>query len=205
MNVGSQVSPGDELARLVGTREYWVMATVPLRHLRWISFEDEEGVGSTARVRHTTAWPADTHRQGTVKRLVGTVDPQTRLARVLVSVPDPLARETEGPAMILSTILEVRVDGKTIENVVRLNRDYLRQNDTVWVKNDGKLEIRQADVVFRDAQYAYIRDGLKDGDEVITTTLGTVTEGIALRRIEKEAQPEVNESVQEDRSEEASP
>ncbi|NBC02689.1 MAG: efflux RND transporter periplasmic adaptor subunit, partial [Bacteroidetes bacterium] len=33
VNLGSQVSPGDELARLVGRDTYWIETTVPLRHL----------------------------------------------------------------------------------------------------------------------------------------------------------------------------
>jgi hypothetical protein len=64
---------------------------------------------------------------------------------------------------------------------VRLDRQYLRQNDTVWVKSEGQLDIRQAEVVYRDAEYAYIRSGLEAGDEVVTTSLATVSQGLALR------------------------
>jgi hypothetical protein len=67
-------------------------------------------------------------------------------------------------------------------DVVRLNRDHLRQNDTVWVMADGKLDIRDVNVVFRDAEYAYIRSDLDEGEHVVTTSLATVTQGLALRR-----------------------
>jgi hypothetical protein len=66
-----------------------------------------------------------------------------------------------------------------------LSRDYLRQNDTVWVMVDGKLQIRQADVVFRDAEHAYIRAGVEEGEHVVTTSLATVTEGLGLRRADE--------------------
>ena len=36
--LGSQISAGDELARLVGTETYWVIATIPINKLRWIEF-----------------------------------------------------------------------------------------------------------------------------------------------------------------------
>ena len=45
-----------------------------------------------------------------------------------------------------------------------------------------KLEIRKTEVVFRDAEYAYIRKGLESGEEVVTTTLATVAEGVGLRK-----------------------
>jgi len=181
-NVGSQVSPGDPLARLVGINEYWVVATVPLRHLPWISFaEDDEG--SPVVLRNPDTWPPGAERQGRVTQLIGTVDEQTRLARVLVTVDDPLARDIDAPPLVIGTLIETRIQGRAIEDVVRLNRDYVRDGDTVWLMVDGQLAIRPLTIVFRDAEYAYVRDGLEDGDEVVTTTLATVVEGLDLRRM----------------------
>ncbi len=182
VNVGSQVAPGDELARLVGTDEYWVMATVPQRDLPWIQFPIADEEGSRVRLANPGTWPVDRYRDGRVTRMIGTVDEQTRLARVLVTVPDPLARETDGPPLVLGTLLETQIEGRPIDDVVRLERDYLRENDTVWVMTDGELDIRETEIIFRDAEYAYIRDGLDDGEAVVTTTLATIAEGIPLRR-----------------------
>ena len=47
--------------------------------------------------------------------------------------------------------------------------------------NDGRLEIRQLDIVFQDAEHAYVRDGLREGDQVVTTSLSSVREGASLR------------------------
>ncbi len=181
VNLGSQVSSSDELAHLVGTDEYWVMASVPLRDLPWIRFGDRDGTGARVQVYHKAAWPAGVYREGTVARLIGTVDDQSRLAKVLVSIPDPLALKADGPRMILGTIVELEIEGEEIRDVVRLDRQYLRQNDTVWVKADGQLDIRETDVVYRDSQYAYIRSGLADDEDVVTTSLATVSQGLALR------------------------
>lgn len=181
-NVGTQVSPGEELARLVGVDEYWVMASVPLRDLRWITFPQDDRPGASAWIRHATAWEPSDVREGSVSRLIGVVDRQSRLARVLVTVPDPLARGIDAPPLILGTIVEVRIEGRPLENVVRLDRAHLRQNDTVWVMAGDALDIRGVEVAFSDAEYAYIGSGLEDGDEVVTTSLATVTPGLGLRR-----------------------
>ena len=191
VNLGSQIGSSDEIAHLVGTDEYWVMASVPLRDLPWIRFDETGSAGASVRVHHKAAWPAGVYREGTVARLMGTVDNQSRLAKVLISIPDPLALETEGPRMILGTIVELEIEGEQIRDVVRLDRQYLRQNDTVWVKADGQLDIRQAEVVYRDAKYAYIRSGLEAGEEVVTTSLATVSQGLALR-LEGESEEQVD-------------
>jgi RND family efflux transporter MFP subunit len=184
IDIGSQVAPGDNLGRLVGQKTYWVLATVPLSSLPWID-RGPGSEGSPVTVRDRGAWPADMLREGTARRLIGTLDERTRLARVLVTVSDPLARlpENEGkPALILDSILEATITGKEIENVVRLERAYLREGDTAWVMDENnELRIAQLEIVFRDARYAYVRTGLQDGDEVVTTGLTTVSEGASLR------------------------
>jgi RND family efflux transporter MFP subunit len=190
VNVGSQVTPGDELARLVGIEEYWIMAAVPVRSLRWIQFPEFDGEGSPVTLRNPGAWPPDAQRSATVARMIGTLDQQTRLARVLITVDDPLARNTPGPPLILDTLLETRIEGRPIENVIRLSRDYVRERDTVWVLQDSKLDIREVDIVFRDADHAYIQAGLQDGEQVVTTTLATVADGIGLRKITEVIEPE---------------
>ncbi len=182
VNVGSQVSPGDELARLVGVEEYWIMAAVPVRSLRWVQFPELDGQGAKATLRNRDAWPAGTERHAQVARMIGAVDQQSRLARVLITIPDPLGQTSEVPPLILDSLIETEIEGRAIENVVRLSRQYVRDQDTVWVMVDGKLQIRATEVVFRDADYAYIRKGLESGDEVVITTLATVAEGVGLRR-----------------------
>ncbi|XZE56231.1 efflux RND transporter periplasmic adaptor subunit [Planctomycetaceae bacterium SH139] len=184
VNVGSQVAPGDQLARLVGIDEYWIFAAVPVRTLRWIQFPDADEEGSMVTLRNPDAWPPDTERCARVARMIGSLDQQTRLARVLITVPDPLGRESGEPPLILGTLIETEIEGRAIENVVRLERNYVRDQDTVWVMQDEKLEIRETNVVFRDADFAYIREGLESGDEVVTTTLATVAAGVGLRKIE---------------------
>jgi len=96
--------------------------------------------------------------------------------------------------MILDTLIEAQIQGRPIADVVRLSRDYVRDRDTVWVMKDGKLEIRETDIVFRDAEYAYIREGLADGEQVVTTTLATVADGVGLRKLGDTAASSQNSS-----------
>lgn len=187
VNVGSQVGTSDRLGRLVGIDEYWIIASVPLRDLRWITFADQGDEAVTrASVRHSTAWEPDVTREARVSRLIGEVDNEARLARVLLTLSDPLARAAEGPPVLLGTLLQVRIEGKELTDVVRLEREYLRQNDTVWLKVGGELEIRGVSVAFRDAAYAYIADGLTPGEKVVTTSLATVTNGLPLRTADED-------------------
>ncbi len=185
VTLGSQVSLGENLGRLVGMDVYWVEATIPLDKLRWLSFPGDTGEqGSLVKVRSRTAWRADEFRSGQLYKLVGALESQTRLARVLIEVPDPLAHQpiSEGlPPLMIGAFLETEIQGKKLEDVIRLSRDYLRQNETVWLMEEGKLRIREVEIIFRDEDHAYVSNGLDEDDQVVTTNLSTVVDGAALR------------------------
>lgn len=204
VNEGTQVTPGADLGRLVGMEEYWVIANVPVAKINWLSFaENEAKPASNVKIKNNS-WPSGQYREGKLFRLVGALDSQTRLARVLISIPDPLVRNTTSdtiPPLMIGTFVETHIEAREIQDVVRLNRNYLRQGQTVWVMEDRKLRIRQVDITFQDAEFAYIKKGLSDNDMVITTDLATVVEGSDLRTegagASNDIAPQENEGLQE--------
>lgn len=184
-NVGSQVAAGNNLGRLVGLDTYWVVATVPVSKLKWISFPENNGnKGAHVKLINSSDWGKNEFRTGYVHRLVGALENQTRMARIIAAVPDPLAYRSasdDKPPLMIGSFLEAQIQGKEIENVFRIKRDYIRNDETVWVMEDGELHIKKVNIIFRDSDYAYINEGLNDNDKVVTTNLSTVVEGSPLR------------------------
>ena len=186
-DLGSEISASDEVAQLVCVAEYWIVASVPdLQAALDPSSPSGDEQGSQVFVHHEAAWGEGRRREGRVKSLIGTLDRTTRLGRVLVTVKDPLAREPDPehpdrPALIVGSIVEVRIQATPLEDVVRIDRAHLRKDDTVWVMKDGKLEIRPVDVAFEDPDHAYLRGGLEAGELVVKTNLATVAADAPLR------------------------
>ena len=71
--------------------------------------------------------------------------------------------------------------GRKVEGVFKLSRDYIRKGNTVWVMDEGELDIREVDIILSDAEHAYITAGLEENDRVVTTNLATVVDGAPLR------------------------
>ncbi len=183
-NLGSQVAIGDELGRLVGLDTYWVEATIPLSKLKWLTIPINGTTGSDVTIRNRTGWmPGDT-RTGRLYRLIGSLEDQTRLARVLITVSDPLSYLDENrgkPQLMIGSYVEAEIQASELEDVVRLSRDYIRNNDTVWIMENSELKIRDVSILFEDSGYAYITEGVDEGDQIITTNLATVVEGTPVR------------------------
>lgn len=184
VSVGSQVSPSSTLGRLVGIDEYWIESTVPLSVINRLSFSETgpDTTGSEVEIFNPSAWEAGQERMGSLFQLVGALAEETRLARVLVSVKNPLSRnDPDSPPLIIGTFVETHLKTKEIPDVIRLDRGYVHKGNTVWLMTDGKLEIRNVKVAFSDAKYSYIENGLDPGEIVVTSNLSTVVDGIELR------------------------
>lgn len=185
VSVGSQVSAGEALGRMVGLDKFWVDATISVDKLPYLSIPDTPGGdGADVRVRNTTAWPDGEYRQGELSQLIGELDDEARMARVRVAVRDPMVQDVnnmDSPPLVIGSYVRSIMRGKPIRNVVRLDREYVRDDDTVWLMSDGQLNVRSVDVVFQDRDHAFIRRGIQDGEKIVTSSLSTVVEGTKLR------------------------
>jgi len=186
VDLGSQVSPQTTLATLVGTDEYWVEVSVPVDQLRWIRLPRRPGEnGSPARVYDEAAWGPETFRVGSVLRLASSLEPEGRMARLLVTVPDPLGLKdatAQPPALLLGSYVRVEIDGTELDGVVPLDRDLVHEGDRVWVAApDNTLDIRRIAVAFRGHDRLLVSEGLETGDRVITTGLAAAVPGMPLR------------------------
>lgn len=178
-NVGSQISPDDDIGRLVGTDTYWVRIDLPLSKVRWVSVGEESG--SRVRVRNKQAWPEESSREGRLYKKVGSLDGETRMIGVLAKIEDPLGLDGDQPSLTIREFVEATIEGNTIEDAVRLDRDYVREDDTVWIMKEGKLRVQDVEIAVRNSEYAYVTGGLESGAKVVTTNLSTVRDGAPLR------------------------
>ncbi|MGS2739776.1 efflux RND transporter periplasmic adaptor subunit [Sinomicrobium sp. M5D2P17] len=185
VTTGSLVAPGDNLGRLVGVDYYWVQVGLPINKLKWLSFPSaDKEQGAIVKISNKTSWEKNETRTGYLHKKIGALDQQTRLARLLVKVPDPLGIEAPDqniPTLIIGEFVEAYIQGDKIEKVVKLDRNHLRSNQTVWVMHDGKLEIRKVNIRLIDAHHVYISDGIQDGEKIVTTNISTVSDGVLLR------------------------
>ena len=194
VDVATQVSTTTKLATLVGTDEYWIQVSLPVSRLKWLTIPKVNGqTGSSVRVYSDTGWGMGVHRRGHVTRLMGDIIKEGRMARVLVTVPDPLAldkRNAGKPSMLLGALLRVEIDGTQLENVFDIPRTALRDGAEVWIlDNENQLEIRPVEVAWRDRNRALIRSGLAPGERLITSDLTVARKGMKLSTGEPAAQP----------------
>ena len=188
VDLGQYVRSGTAVAMLAGTDQAEIVVPLPLEELAWLQIprSGQKGNVTEAAVQlgaggETFAW------RGKVVRQLGDVDPQGRMARLVVAVDDPyhLRQGTaERPVLSMGIFVQVLLHGKVLKDVTVIPANALRDGATVWTMNDGHLKVRSVEVVRRTRDEVVIGEGLATGDRVVLTNLAGVTEGMKLRQVD---------------------
>lgn len=179
---GSMVGASSDLARLAGTERWWVELAVPVAELRWIEVAGADSAGSRVRIHDAAAWGAERYREGRVVRLLGALEEQGRMARLLVEVEDPLGvRDPSLPRLLLGAFVRAEIEGRVLDNAFPLDPAWLHDGDQVWIMTAAdRLEIRPVQVAHRGGT-VLVTGGLEHGERIITTPINAAAAGMPLR------------------------
>ncbi|WP_334120640.1 efflux RND transporter periplasmic adaptor subunit [Limnobacter sp.] len=176
-SVGAQVSATTTLGVLASSEAYWISVAVPQTDLKWISFPDSKRAGSEVCVNDASSNEQGCHK-GHVLSLQTSVQDNGRQAQVLVKVPR--TRDKTLQPLLLAQYVKVRFDGIELNNVFKLAPSAIHGGN-VWVNDNGELDIRPVSIAFRSADYVLVDQGLKDGESIVTSSLGSPVQRMAIR------------------------
>ena len=186
IDLGATVSVSSNLVTLIGTDEAWIEAKVWVDQLKWLTIPRGDGdSGSSVTIYNTLAWGADRFRTGRVLCLLGELETQGRLARLLVAVDDPFCLKPENrdlPQLLMGSYVSAEIQGRTLTSVFPVQCSHLRDDDTVWIMNDAaQLEIRPVRIAFRAPDQVYVTEGLTENEQLVATDITAPVAGTPLR------------------------
>ena len=117
-----------------------------------------------------------------IVRSEGVVDESSRVTYVVARVDDPYALAADHAPLPVGTFVEARIQGASLEEIIRVPRTALRGSDQlVFVDDDERLRIRSVDIIRADADYVYLTGGAVTGDRIVTTSLESPVNGTKVR------------------------
>ncbi len=148
---------------------------------------------------------------GHIVRSEETVDPMNRMVYVVAQVVDPYGlAKRDGAPLRSGTFVRASIEGRTQENVIVLPRHALRGRNQVWIADPVWIEsetstlqewlgyrdqqirliFRSVDVSFADARQVVITNGIRAGEDVVTSLLAAVVDGMGVKVREAESTDE---------------
>lgn len=184
VDVGQRIGPNQPIATLVGTERYWVQASVDVDDVPLIEVPGVSGTERGSRVRVTYRTRGElTARLGRVLRLLTDLDPEGSMARVLIEVQDPLGLQDPdaGPPLLIGAFVDLMIYGEQLHDVFVVPREALHEGGEVWLVDDeGRLEIREVQVLHAQEEHVLVRRGLSAGAKLVTSAIPAPVEGMKL-------------------------
>jgi RND family efflux transporter MFP subunit len=186
VDVGQYVTPGAPVATVYGTDAVEVRLPLEDRELAYFDVPDRSG-GGGPRAEVRAEFGGSIHSwEGRVTRMETQVDPSSRMVHIVVEILNPFDRANGRPPLLPGTFVDVRIFGKTAENVVAIPRYAVREGGVVWLVEDGTLRIRPVGITRSDREQALVSGGLTGGDQIVVSSLDVVTDGMKVRSAEGE-------------------
>ena len=187
--LGQLVKPGATVGRIIDSSLAEINVPLPPESLTWLHIpgQNQEIAGSKAKITmdlgdQRVDW------QGELVRSFGTIDPQTRMATVVVQVKDPYGLEASRPFPLMNgAFVQVEFLGINLNDVIEIPRAALRADNTVWtVDTDDRLVITPVTIARKLYDRVLISKGLEADNRVIVSALSRISTGMILRPIQVE-------------------
>ena len=187
VEIGQQVDPGFVAATLVGTDAYWVQASIPVGQLRWIKLPNPDQTGSSVEVFMDKGSGNSEKRQGHVVQLLGNMEEQGRMARLLIEIKEPRKKHKDDPSripLLIGSYVRVQIDAGILQDVIAIDRNTLREGNQVWVvDNENRLQIRDVVVRWKLNETVYIDNTLNPDESLIISPLRVALPGMHLNPV----------------------
>jgi RND family efflux transporter MFP subunit len=191
VHIGEVVSMGSTLGRVFSTDR--VQIRLPLNNKQLAALGLPIGFAADQNNAPAVNLTADVagekqHWSGSLVRIDAAIDPATRLIYALAEVDDPYGsgRSAKGMPLAVGLFVDAHVNGRFLQNAVRIPSNGLRPGDQLYVVDaSGLLDIRAARVAYTNSDYAVISDGLRAGERVVVSALRNPISGMALSTIDE--------------------
>jgi len=184
VDVGQVVTQQTSLATLIGADRYWVQVSVPVSRISLVNLPDSEGEGGARATITHNADGVVVIRKGEVIRLLGDLETSGRMARLLISIDDPLGLNSEekGLPLLINAYVRVEIEGRGVNDVFVIPRTAIREGDRIWIMDESnRLKVRPVNIIWRRVEDVLIKDGISAGERIITSGIPTPIPGMALR------------------------
>ena len=167
-DVGQFVNTGTPLAETFATDYAEIRLPIPQTDLKYLALGDLSAGGALSVTLSADIGGVSHDWAAEVVRSEGVFDAETRVLHLVAQVREPYASGKE--PLRIGTFVNAAIEGIDAGKVFVIPRHSLERGKTLWmVDADMTIRPRQVDVVRADDSYAYVADGLSDGERYTVT------------------------------------
>ena len=137
---------------------------------------------SHPRVMIRSSLGANETWEGQIVRAEGAIDSTARQLHVVAEIADPFGADNVGRSPLkIGEYVTAELMGKTLSDVAVVPNSTIYQGSYVYVVENDLLIRKDVEIAWQNESEAIIASGINPGDALVTTPLGQVTSGLAVR------------------------
>lgn len=180
VETGQYVLPGQKALVLADDSILEILVPVDSRDAKkWLKFNGKNAGNSAAwfsgleQVGCRVFWTEDREGKGWTGWLHRVVkfDPKTRTLTVAVRVAAAEANKNDGLPLVEGMFCTVEIPGNLLADVVKLPRWAVSFQNTVYISDKNRLKTVSVKVARIEGNFAFVAEGIENGDHVIITRL----------------------------------
>jgi RND family efflux transporter MFP subunit len=184
VETGRYVTAGTEMANIYNVGVMEIEARIPPQDVVWLHFNSGGAVDlrGTPPARAQITFDANGQKiswPGFLSRIKGQMEESTRTLPVVVTVEND--HPSRGHPIMPGMFVSVEIQGKRIDDVFLLPQEAVHEDNTVYVVNGGEIFIKSVRPLRRLDNLVIVKEGIADGDQVVTRFPGVVSEGMKVR------------------------
>lgn len=186
IDLGQVVGPNSTIATLVGTNTFWVQVSIPVLDMKRVHLPKDTQPGSSVKIYPDSSLIDTAYREGEVVRVLGDLDPNGKMARLIVQVDDPLNLEPgrkllSDVPLLIGTVAQVQIEGQSFDNVWVIPRRALHEDQKVWMVEGRQLAIRTVEVVWRGKKEVFVRAIPQVEPLLVVSRIAVPVDGMSVR------------------------
>ncbi|OIQ25892.1 efflux RND transporter periplasmic adaptor subunit [uncultured Vibrio sp.] len=196
-SLGEYLTVGAPIADIYDTQQAQVSLPIVNNDLAYLPIEDEVSLFGTLKVRYAGQefdYPA------VISRSERVIDRNSRMFNLIAEIDDPycLASETcELPSLKFGSYVTAMINANTVDDIVALPRNLVRNGEAFVVNAQDKLEPREVNIIRQDEEFAYIQSSFTTGERISLTPISQYSEDQAVTIIDSQEHLGSEESMDE--------
>jgi len=183
VDIGQYVGVGTPLASTVAADFAEVRLPISLNDLEYLTLPERPGSYPVPVQLYATIGGTVSYWDAMIVRTEGVVDTQSRVIHAVAEISDPYDFAGAGRELLrFGTFVHATIQGNDAGDMFVVPRHAVYQGSQVWIVNeDDTITPRTVTVVRFDDDYAYISEGLENGDVYCVTPIDRPLPGMKVK------------------------
>ncbi|MGF1720213.1 efflux RND transporter periplasmic adaptor subunit [Vibrio kyushuensis] len=170
-SLGEYLTVGAPIADIYDTKQAEVSLPISNNDLAYLPINDDVSLSGMLQVRYAGQkfdYPA------VIARSERVIDRNSRMFNLIAEIEDPYCLEQPSciqPSLKFGSYVTAQVVANTVEDVVVLPRNLVRNGEAYVVNSEEQLEPRNVNIIRQDEEFAYIQSSFTDGERISLTPI----------------------------------